>query len=30
MIAPAHGLTLAHVNYTDESPFIVFQDLKNT
>jgi len=30
MIAPAHGLTLVHVNYTDESPFIVFQDLKNT
>ncbi len=26
-IAPAHGLTLAHVNYTDESPFDVFKDL---
>jgi len=27
MIAPAHGLTLVHVNYTDESPFEVFKDL---
>ena len=27
MIAPAHGLTLAYVNYTGESPFEVFQDL---
>jgi tRNA pseudouridine38-40 synthase len=27
MIAPAHGLTLAHVNYTEESPFEVFKDL---
>lgn len=27
MIAPAQGLTLAHVNYTDEVPFEVFKDL---
>ena len=27
MIAPAHGLTLVHVNYSEESPFGVFQDL---
>ena len=27
MIAPAHGLTLVHVNYTGESPFEVFKDL---
>ncbi|MGI6119675.1 MAG: tRNA pseudouridine(38-40) synthase TruA [Desulfosporosinus sp.] len=27
MIAPAHGLMLTHVNYTDESPFAVFKDL---
>ena len=27
MIAPANGLTLAHVNYTGESPFEVFKDL---
>jgi len=27
MIAPAHGLTLVHVNYTDESPFEVFKEL---
>jgi len=28
MIAPAHGLTLVHVNYTNESPFEVFKDLR--
>lgn len=28
MIAPAHGLTLVYVNYTNESPFEVFKDLK--
>ena len=28
MIAPAHGLTLVHVNYTEESPFNIFQDLQ--
>lgn len=27
VIAPAHGLTLIHVNYTDESPFEVFKEL---
>ena len=27
MIAPAHGLSLVHVNYTDECPLDVFQDL---
>ena len=27
MIAPAHGLSLIHVNYTNQSPFEVFQDL---
>ena len=27
VIAPAHGLTLAHVNYTEETPFDVFEDL---
>lgn len=26
-IAPAHGLTLAYVNYTEETPFEVFKDL---
>ena len=33
IIAQAHGLTLVHVNYTEESPFSVFPDLlpiKNT
>lgn len=28
MIAPARGLTLVHVNYSDESPFEVFRDLR--
>jgi tRNA pseudouridine38-40 synthase len=28
-IAPAHGLTLTHVNYTEESPFAVFPDLNS-
>ena len=27
MVAPAHGLSLTHVHYTDESPFEVFRDL---
>lgn len=27
MIAPAHGLSLVHVNYTDESPFEVYKEL---
>ena len=27
MIAQAHGLTLVHVNYTEESPFELFKDL---
>ena len=27
IVAPAHGLTLAYVSYTDESPFEVFKDL---
>ncbi|ODA42165.1 tRNA pseudouridine(38-40) synthase TruA [Desulfosporosinus sp. BG] len=27
IIAPAHGLTLAYVNYTEQSPFEVFKDL---
>ncbi|MDQ7094137.1 tRNA pseudouridine(38-40) synthase TruA [Desulfosporosinus sp. PR] len=27
VIAPAHGLTLTYVSYTDESPFEVFSDL---
>ncbi|KUO78823.1 MAG: pseudouridine synthase [Desulfosporosinus sp. BRH_c37] len=27
MIAPAHGLSLVHVHYTEESPFEVFKDL---
>jgi len=27
MIAQAHGLTLTHVHYTEESPFEVFKDL---
>ncbi|AET65993.1 pseudouridylate synthase I [Desulfosporosinus orientis DSM 765] len=27
MIAPARGLTLIHVNYSNESPFEIFQDL---
>lgn len=27
MIAPAHGLALAHVDYTEKSPFEVFKDL---
>jgi len=27
VIAPAHGLTLVHVSYTDEGPFEVFKDL---
>lgn len=27
VIAPAHGLTLVHVNYTEETPFEVFKDL---
>jgi tRNA pseudouridine38-40 synthase len=27
IIAPPHGLSLVHVNYSDESPFDVFEDL---
>lgn len=27
VIAPAHGLTLAHVNYSEETPFEVLKDL---
>lgn len=27
IIAPAHGLTLSHVHYADESPFDIFSDL---
>ncbi|KGK90986.1 pseudouridine synthase [Desulfosporosinus sp. HMP52] len=27
MVAPAHGLTLVHVNYTNESPSAVFEEL---
>lgn len=30
MIAPAKGLKLVHVNYTDESPFDVFPELLST
>lgn len=27
MVAPAHGLSLTHVNYSEESPFDIFPDL---